>query len=50
MVLVNQDLAAGGSTAACDRDDVRAACEYLVNPLIGAVRREETDDTVVVLS
>ena len=32
MVLVDQDLAAQGSTATCTRDDVRAALDYLANP------------------
>jgi DNA primase len=37
MVLVNQDLAAQGSSATCDRDDVRAAIDYLSNPLTCSV-------------
>ena len=34
MVLVDQELAAQGSCARCDRDDVRAAIAYLANPLV----------------
>jgi hypothetical protein len=49
MVLVNQDLAAQGSTAACNRDDVRAACEYLANPLTQKVELDPGDKSIVVL-
>lgn len=47
MVLVNQDLAAQGSAATCSRDDVRAAVDYLANPLVRAVERDP-DGAVVV--
>jgi hypothetical protein len=49
MVLVNQDLAADGSTAACNRDELRAATAYLANPLIAAVKKDPRDDSIVVL-
>ena len=48
MVLVNQDLAAQGSSATCSRADVRAALEYL-NPLVRRIVRDEQDGSVVVV-
>ncbi|MBV9720169.1 MAG: hypothetical protein JOZ77_12690 [Candidatus Eremiobacteraeota bacterium] len=50
MVLVDQDLAANGSSATCTRADVRAAIEYLANPLVALVERDPTDGSVVVLA
>jgi DNA primase len=50
MVLVDQDLAAQGSAATCSRDDVRAALDYLVSPLVRLVERDASDESVVVLS
>ena len=49
MVLVNQDLAAQGSSATCSRADVRAALEYLANPLVRRIVRDEQDGSVVVV-
>lgn len=49
MVLVNQDLAAQGSSATCSRDDVRAAIDYLASPLVGLVQRDPADGSIVVL-
>jgi hypothetical protein len=49
MVLVDQDLAAQGSAATCSRADVRAAFDYLVNPLVGQAIKDETDGSVVIL-
>ena len=49
MVLVNQDLAAQGSSATCSRADVRAALEYLANPLVGCIVRDEADGSIVVV-
>lgn len=49
MLLVDQDLAAQGSSATCTRADVRAAIDYLTNPLIGLAVRDETDESVVIL-
>jgi len=48
MVLVNQDLAAQGSSATCSRADVHAAIEYLSNPLARLVERDPADGSVVV--
>lgn len=50
MVLVDQDLAAEGSDATCTREDVRAAFEYLANPLVDAVAWDADRHGVVVLS
>jgi hypothetical protein len=41
MVLVNQDLAAQGSTATCQRKDVRAAIELLRNPVMGRIATQQ---------
>ena len=49
MVLVNQDLAAQGSSATCSRADVRAALEYLANPLVRRIVRDGQDGSVVVV-
>jgi hypothetical protein len=48
MVLVDQDLAAQGSAAACSREDVRAAFDYLAGPLIRSIARD--GDAVVVIA
>lgn len=48
MVLVNQDLAAEGSTATCSREDVRAAFDYLESPLVRRIVRD-ADGGIVVL-
>jgi DNA primase len=48
MVLVDQDLAAQGSAARCNRDDVRAAIQYLSNPLVGSVVRDGDGSVIVV--
>ncbi|HTU80680.1 MAG TPA: hypothetical protein VMF61_01035 [Candidatus Acidoferrales bacterium] len=48
MLLVDQDLAAQGSRAACSRDDVRAALDYLANPLVAAIERDPSDGSAVV--
>ena len=49
MVLVDQDLAAQGSSATCTRADVQAAIDYLANPLIRLVERD-SDGSVVIVS
>jgi DNA primase len=49
MVLVNQDLAAQGSDATCAREDVRAALEYLANPLVAALTYAGDRTSAVVL-
>ncbi|HEY1883075.1 MAG TPA: hypothetical protein VGG51_08540 [Candidatus Cybelea sp.] len=46
-VLVDQDLAAQGSSATCSREDVRAALDYLASPLVGCITRD--GDAVVVI-
>jgi hypothetical protein len=48
MLLVNQYLAAQRSAATCGRDDVRAAIEYLANPLVRLVVRDPDDHSIVV--
>lgn len=49
MVLVDQDLAAQGSSATCSREDVRDALDFLANPLVGAVVRDGSEGGVVVV-
>jgi hypothetical protein len=46
MILVDQDLAAAGSSASCIRADVLAAFDYLSNPLIA--RAERIGDSIVI--
>jgi DNA primase len=48
MVLVDQDLAAQGSSATCSRGDVQAAIDYLTNPLVGLAVRD-ADESIVIL-
>ena len=50
MVLVDQDLAAEGSDATCTREDVRAAIEYLANPLVDAIAWDADRHGIVVIS
>jgi len=49
MVLVDQDLAAQGSSATCSREDVRAAIAYLANPLVNDIALDATGESFVVL-
>lgn len=50
MVLVNQDLAAEGSSATCSREDVRAAFDYLAGPLVRCIVRNTSDGSIVVVN
>ncbi|MBV8198044.1 MAG: hypothetical protein JO263_07910, partial [Candidatus Eremiobacteraeota bacterium] len=47
MLLVDDDLRMHGSSAECELKEVRAALDYLANPLVGAITRG--DGSVVVL-
>ncbi|MBV9263672.1 MAG: hypothetical protein JO324_05060 [Candidatus Eremiobacteraeota bacterium] len=47
MLLVDDDLRMHGSSAQCDRDEVREALTYLANPLVGAITM--SGDGMVVL-
>ena len=49
MVLVDQDLAAQGSSATCSRTEVRAAIDYLTNPLVGLAVKDEASASIVIL-
>jgi DNA primase len=49
MVLVDQDLAAQGSSATCSRSDVQAAMDYLTNPLVSLAVKTVADGSIVIL-
>ena len=49
MVLVDHDLVAQGSSATCSRAEVRAAIDYLTNPLVGLAVKDEADASIVIL-
>lgn len=50
MLMVDQALRAAGSTAVCDRETVRAAFAYLVNPMVGAAMMTPAGGGIVVMS
>jgi DNA primase len=48
MLMVDQSLAASGSTAVCDRETVRAAFAYLINTLIGVAVLDPDESALVI--
>ncbi len=49
MVLVDQDLVAQGSSATCRRAEVRAAIDFVTNPLVGLLVKDDADASIVIL-
>ena len=49
MVLVDQDLVAQGSSATYRRAEVRAAIDFVTNPLVGLLVKDDADASIVIL-